>query len=133
MEIVNFGGFEMEKEMKTSFQDYFNESYLDIIEHGRKRRFTIVYLRFFEDNMEDYTLFTGNPICTINGRGYNLREVFALIYFFKHPEKRSRKRIYISDGEVFSESLKDVRKELVEELIIHALKGQFPKHFRRVQ
>ncbi len=133
MEILNFGGFEMEKEMKTSFQDYFNESYLEIMDQGRKRRFTIVYLRYFEEKMEDYTPFTGNPICTLNGRGYNLRDVFALIFFWKHPEKRKRKRIYISNGDEFSDSLKDVRKEWVEELIVHALKGQFPKTYRRVR
>ena len=50
------------KESKTSFQDYYNESVAVYESEGKNRTLSIVYLRYFEEHMDEFTPFLKNPI-----------------------------------------------------------------------
>jgi len=126
MRILEFGGIEMQKESKTSFQDYFNESFLWIEDQGKKRRFSIVYLRYFEEKMDLFTPFKENPILSYGDKEYHLRDVLALIYFLRFPKNRGRKRLYIPNGEDFANIFIGATKKEVEEMLIGVFKENLP-------
>jgi len=107
MRIASFYGIEMEKEMKTSFQDYFNESIVTYIKEGTEHTLSVVYLRYFEENITQFTNFQENPICIFKDREIFLCDIVGLVYLVKNYKKSNRKRIFISDGQEFSTIFND--------------------------
>lgn len=117
MRIHEFSGIEMEKESKASFQDYFNESYVTFFEQGSAKQFSVVYLRYFEEQLQTYTPFPNNPLLTLNDNEYYLRDCLALIYFLNFPNERHRKRIFISDENEFKRIFEGMDEGKLAEMI----------------
>lgn len=98
-------GYELQKEKPNTSEDFFNRSELVIEENGKERVFRVLYLRYFEENLQEFTPFEQNPIFKAGTREVELKDIVALACFIKHPEYRNRKRVYIKESAEFSYSL----------------------------
>lgn len=105
-------GYELQKEKPNTSEDFFNRSELMIEENGKERVFRVLYLRYFEENLQEFTPFEQNPIFKVGTREVELKDIVALACFIKHPEYRNRKRVYIKESAEFSYCLEglDVEK-----------------------
>jgi len=95
-------GYELEKESSKSFEDYFNRSELIFEEDGQERVFRVLYLRYFEEMLHEFTPYQQNPIFKVESRAVELKDIVALACFIKNPIYRDRKQIYINDSSEFS-------------------------------
>ncbi|KAA9026175.1 hypothetical protein [Niallia endozanthoxylica] len=102
MLIKSSSGYELQKEKPNTSEDFFNRSELLIEENGKERVFHVLYLRYFEENLQEYTPFQQNPIFRVGTRDIELKDMAALACFIKHPEYRNRKRVYIKEPTEFS-------------------------------
>jgi len=100
--IKGSSGYELQKEKPNTSEDFFNRSELVIEENGKERVFHVLYLRYFEENIQEFTPFQQNPIFNAGTRDVELKDIVALACFIKHPEYRNRKRVYIKEPAEFS-------------------------------
>ncbi|WP_071435525.1 hypothetical protein [Bacillus kwashiorkori] len=114
MKIVKYYGYEMEKETKTSFQDYFNESIVEYIEDFQKKTLSVTYLRFFEENILQFTPFETNPLFSVGDQPIFLYDIVALVAL-QIPEYKNRKRLFINNEAEFSELFTNCNKEQIYE------------------
>ncbi|WAA13806.1 hypothetical protein [Fervidibacillus halotolerans] len=110
MRIIDFHGVELEK-VKGSFQDYFNESFVTYVEDGKEKVFSVLYLRYFEDNYTEFTPFDQNPLWEINGKPCYIKDITALFYLLTKNPRRNQRRIYICDGKEFASIFEGMDKE----------------------
>ncbi|WP_071395637.1 hypothetical protein [Bacillus tuaregi] len=108
MLIKGCSGYELQKEKPNTSEDFFNRSELIIEENGRERVFRVLYLRYFEENLQEFTPFEQNPIFSVGTREVELKDIVALACLIKQPEFRNRKRVYIKEAAEFSNCFKDV-------------------------
>ena len=95
-------GFELEKESSKSFEDYFNRSELIFEEDGHERIFRVLYLRYFEETLHEFTPYQQNPILKVGSTEVELKDIVALACMIKNPSFRERKQVYINDRSEFS-------------------------------
>lgn len=101
-------GVELEKTSKTSPEDSFNRSVITFETDERERTFHLLYLRFFEKEMSDFTPFDEDPIFTIGNRDVRLKDVAALVTVIQNPDYQLRKRLYLNDKAKFTSLFQDI-------------------------
>lgn len=94
-------GVQLEKSSPTSPEDSFNRSMVTYETGGRERTFHVLYLRFFEDNMNEFIPFEADPLFTIGNRDVCLKDIVALCAIVQHPDYQQRKRLYVHKKETF--------------------------------
>jgi len=104
-------GYELEKTKSNTSEDYFNRSELVVEENGREQTFHVLYLRYFEENLHEFTPYQSNPIHQLDGKDIELKDIVALACFIKYPQYRSRNRVYISEKSEFLRTLEGVDYE----------------------
>ncbi|HET7579430.1 MAG TPA: hypothetical protein VFK33_09120 [Bacillales bacterium] len=102
-------GVELEKSSPTSPEDAFNRSMVTFEADGRDRTFHLVYLRFFENRMNEFTPYDGDPLFTAGSREVTLKDVAALTAMIQHPEYQQRKRVYLHEEESFDDLFKGIQ------------------------
>lgn len=89
-------GFELEKEKPNTSEDFFNSSELTYVEDGVEKTLHILYVRYFDEFINECTPYETNPIFKVGTREVYFKDIVALVCFLKNPGFRHRKRVYIN-------------------------------------
>ncbi|WP_077618655.1 hypothetical protein [Bacillus sinesaloumensis] len=119
MLIKNCSGFELEKTLKNTFEDFFNQSEVVFVEDGEEKRFQVLYLRYFEEQFTTFTPFTEDPVYTIDTNEVHFKDLVAIVCLLKNPSFRNRKRLYINDQKQFEEQFKGIQLDRLKEIFTH--------------
>lgn len=92
-------GYELEKALPNTSEDFFNRSEVTYEYDGIEKTLHVLYVRFFEEQLNDFTPFTGDPIFRIGDNDVNFKEIVALACLLKDPSLTERKRVYINSKE----------------------------------
>src|SRR5690606_5114411 len=117
--IKQCSGFELEKTLKNTFEDFFNQSEVTYVEDGEEKTFQVLYLRYFEEQRQTFTPFSEDPVFTIDSKEVCFRDLVALVCLLKNPEYQKRKRVYISDQKLFEEHFQDFQFDRLKEIFTH--------------
>lgn len=102
MLIKNCKGYELEKEKSNTSEDFFNRSEITFVEDGQEKVLHVLYVRYFDEVMNEFTPFEGDPIFQAGQREVLLRDIVALVCLITNPGYRHRKRVYINSQKEFS-------------------------------
>lgn len=102
MLIKHCKGYELEKEKSNTSEDFFNRSEITFEEDGREKTLHVLYVRYFEDVLNEFTPFDSNPIFTAGSRNIDLKDIVGLVCLIKNPGFRHRKRVYINSQAEFA-------------------------------
>ncbi|WP_409289056.1 hypothetical protein [Peribacillus sp. SCS-37] len=121
MLILSCKGYELEKAMPTTSEDFFNKSVACYRVEGLQKSLHIVYVRYFEGLLSDEAVpYSGTPLFSAGSRDIYPKDAAALAALIKHPEYCVRKRVYISEAKEFTSLFKgldmDRLKKVFEEL-----------------
>ncbi|MBY0122536.1 hypothetical protein [Bacillus sp. S/N-304-OC-R1] len=108
MLIKQCNGYELEKEKSNTSEDFFNRSEITFEEEGTEKTLHVLYVRYFEDLLNEFTPFASNPIFTAKSREVELKDVVALVCLLKNPGFRHRKRVYINSQAEFASFFQDI-------------------------
>jgi hypothetical protein len=117
-------GYELEKEKPNTSEDYFNRSEITYEEEGVEKNLHVLFVRYYEENFQQFTPFQENPVFTINGTQLFIRDIVALICLLKNPGLRHRKRIYINTEKEFKFYFQDMDFKKIEELLAKLIKNK---------
>jgi hypothetical protein len=117
MIITECKGYELEKEKPNTSEDYFNRSEITYIEDGVEKNLHVLYVRYYEEQLNKYTPFEVNPVFQLDGNEIFLRDFVALICLMKNPGLRHRKRLYINTEKEFQHYFQDINFEKIKELL----------------
>lgn len=92
-------GYELEKALPNTSEDFFNRSEVTYEYDGIEKTLHVLYVRFFEEQLNDFTPFTGDPVFRIGENDVNFKEIVALACLLKDPSLTERKRVYINSKE----------------------------------
>ncbi|MFD3446165.1 hypothetical protein ACFDTO_16345 [Microbacteriaceae bacterium 4G12] len=102
MIIQSYNGYELVKAQSNTSEDYFNRSEVTYTHNGEEKTLHVLYIRYFEEQLAQFTPFTGNPVFQVGERDILFREMLALACLLKNPEFANRKRIYMNTQEELS-------------------------------
>lgn len=96
MLIKQCAGYQLEKEQSNTSEDFFNRSEVTYVEDGKEKKLHVLYVRYFDEQIDSITPFKADPVFKAGSREVYLRDVVALACLLKNPEYRDRKRVYIN-------------------------------------
>jgi hypothetical protein len=117
MIIMECKGYELEKEKPNTSEDYFNRSEITYIEDGIEKNLHVLYVRYYEEQLNKYTPFEVNPVFQFDNNEIYLRDFVALVCLMKNPGLRHRKRLYINTDKEFQYYFQDINFEEIKELL----------------
>ncbi|WP_409301467.1 hypothetical protein [Peribacillus sp. SCS-155] len=109
-------GILLEKSASNSPEDYFNRSEVTYVDDGQERTLSVLYLRFFDEQLRNFTPYSSNPLFIAEGRNVFLHDIAAIVWMVKNPGFRNRKRVYISNGKEFASLFKGIDFKKLEVL-----------------
>lgn len=95
-------GYELEKEKPNTSEDFFNRSEVVYVENGEEKTLHVLYVRYFDEQISDFTPYSENPVFQTSTRDITFKELVALVCLLKNPGLRHRKRIYINNMNEFA-------------------------------
>ncbi|MFS0822896.1 hypothetical protein [Bacillus sp. 1P02SD] len=119
MLIKQCSGFELEKTLKNTFEDFFNQSEVTYVVDGEERTLQILYLRYFEEQFTSFTPFTEDPVYKIDTNEIYFKDLVALVCLLKNPEYRHRKRVYLNEQNQFEEHFEGIQFDRLKEIFTH--------------
>ncbi|WP_413309068.1 hypothetical protein AA0X95_11795 [Bacillus sp. 1P10SD] len=121
MQIKECKGIELEKEKSNTSEDFFNRSEVTFIDNGEEKTLHVLYVRYFDEFLQELTPFKQDPILVQNENEIFFRDIVALCCLIKNPGLRSRKRLYINSKNEFASYFQDINFEKLPE-VFRALK-----------
>ncbi|WP_416826778.1 hypothetical protein [Ectobacillus polymachus] len=113
-------GYELEKALPNTSEDFFNRSEVTYENEGVEKTLHVLYLRFYEEQLSEISPFTDDPVFQIGGEDVTFKEIVALACLLKNPSFVERKRIYINSKEelasYFDENNVQQLKKAIEQL-----------------
>ncbi|WP_010284342.1 hypothetical protein [Bacillus timonensis] len=119
MIIKQCSGFELDKTLKNTFEDFFNQSEVMYIQDGEEKTLQVLYLRYFDEQFTTFTPFTEDPVFTIDSTEVYFRDLVALVCLLKNPGYRHRKRVYLNEQKQFEEHFKGLQFDRLKEIFTH--------------
>ncbi|WP_449620292.1 hypothetical protein [Robertmurraya sp. Marseille-Q9965] len=114
MFIKNCSGYELEKEKPNTSEDFFNRSVVTFQEDGIEKTFQVLYLRYFDEVMGEFTPYKQDPLFQIGDRAVYFKDIVAIVCLIKNPGFRHRKRVYFNAKQEFASFFNDVDFEKVK-------------------
>lgn len=108
LQIIECRGYELEKEKSNTSEDFFNRSEISFVENGMEKTLHVLYVRFFEEAIQEFTPFHQDPIYGEGENSVYFKDIVALICLLKNPGLRNRKRLYINSKQEFVEFFQDI-------------------------
>ncbi|MBU8879176.1 hypothetical protein BGM26_09290 [Bacillus sp. FJAT-29790] len=108
MLIKHCKGYELEKAQSNTSEDFFNRSEITFEEDGQEKTLHVLYVRFFDDLVHEFTPFEKNPLFTAGSREVDLKDIAALVCLLKNPGFRHRKRVYINSKAEYASFFQDI-------------------------
>lgn len=116
-------GYELVKELPNTSEDYFNKSEVHYVVEGKEQSLTILYVRFFEEQMAEYVPYKENPLFQVGSRSVELKDLVALVCLMKNSSYINRKRVYINSQQEFAALFQKIDFEKLK-TIFQALEDQ---------
>lgn len=114
MFIKNCSGYELEKEKSNTSEDFFNRSEVTFQEDGVEKKFQVLYLRYFDEVMGEFTPYQQDPLFQIGSRAVFFKDIVAIVCLIANPGFRHRKRVYFNSKNEFASFFKDVNYEKIK-------------------
>ncbi|MGG0716638.1 hypothetical protein ABE096_03440 [Robertmurraya massiliosenegalensis] len=124
MFITDCKGYELEKTKSNTSEDFFNKSGVTFKDEGIEKTFQVLYLRYFDDFFSEFTPYQEEPIFEAGSMSVDFKDIVALVCLIKHPEFRTRKRVYINTKVEFSSLFKDLDFGKIESIFESLANGQ---------
>ncbi|MGU3368457.1 hypothetical protein [Bacillus mycoides] len=96
MIIIGYAGYELEKAKPNTSEDFFNRSEVTYILNNQEKTFSVLYVRYFEEILQEITPFEGNPVYKVEEQDVYLRDIVAIACLVKDKELRAQKRLYLN-------------------------------------
>ncbi|MEC2395373.1 hypothetical protein P9X05_29720, partial [Bacillus toyonensis] len=103
MIIIGYAGHELEKAKPNTSEDFFNRSEVTYILNDKEKTFSVLYVRYFEEVIQEITPFEGNPVCKVEEQDIYLRDIVAICCLVRDKELRAQKRLYLNNIEEFQQ------------------------------
>lgn len=116
MLIKRCAGYELEKEQSNTSEDFFNRSEVTYVEDGKEKTLHVLYVRYFDEQIESITPFKADPVFKAGSREVYLRDVVALACLLKKPGYRQRKRVYINMQKEYGDLFKGLEVSRLQEI-----------------
>ncbi|PGB03215.1 hypothetical protein [Bacillus toyonensis] len=124
MIIIGYAGHELEKAKPNTSEDFFNRSEVTYILNDKEKTFSVLYVRYFEEVIQEITPFEGNPVCKVEEQDIYLRDIVAICCLVKDKELRAQKRLYLNDIEEFQQYFDERTVLKVQEILAELHKNK---------
>ncbi|MBM4762172.1 hypothetical protein [Bacillus sp. B15-48] len=124
MIIKQCSGYELEKAKPNTSEDFFNRSEVTFIENGEEKALHVLYVRYFEEKLSEFTPFKQDPVIKAGDRDVFLKDIVALVYLLKNSKSKQRKRVYINSEKDFADLFQGIDFEKVTKLAIELEENQ---------
>lgn len=124
MIIIGYVGYELEKAKPNTSEDFFNRSEVTYILNDKERTFSVLYVRYFEEVVQEITPFEGNPVCKVENQDIYLRDIVAICCLLKENELRMQKRLYLNNIEEFQQYFDEEIVVKVQEILAELHKNK---------
>jgi hypothetical protein len=94
-------GYMLAKTQSNTPEDFFNQSEVTYIEDGEEKTLHVLYVRYFDEFVAEFTPFSESPLFSAGGRDIHLYDIAAIVCLMKDPGFRKRKRVYIHTKKEF--------------------------------
>jgi hypothetical protein len=111
-------GFELEKEQSNTSEDFFNRSEVTFTEDGEEKTLHVLYVRYFDEIIKEFTPYNQNPIMVQDGNEVQFKDIVALVCLLKNPGLRGRKRLYINSKYEFASYFQDINFDKLPEIFL---------------
>ncbi|EFV77646.1 hypothetical protein HMPREF1013_02147 [Bacillus sp. 2_A_57_CT2] len=98
----------MKKKSRTLRKTFFNRSEIVFEEDGQEKTFHVLYVRFFDESMNEFTPYEQDPVFIAGSREVQFKDLVALSCLLKNPGFRHRKRIYLNSKADFASYFQDL-------------------------
>lgn len=111
-------GFELEKEQSNTSEDFFNRSEVTFTEDGEEKTLHVLYVRYFDEIIQEFTPYEQNPIMVQDGTEVYFKDIVALVCLLKNPGLRRRKRLYINSKYEFASYFQAINFDKLSEIFL---------------
>ncbi len=109
-------GYELEKEKSNTSEDFFNRSEVVYVENGKEKTLHVLYVRYFDEQISEFTPYNNNPIFSTGSRDISFKDIVALACLLRNPDLHQRKRIYINTLREFASYFEGIDFEKLPEI-----------------
>ncbi|PDY91867.1 hypothetical protein [Bacillus toyonensis] len=124
MIIIGYAGHKLEKAKPNTSEDFFNRSEVTYILNDKEKTFSVLYVRYFEEVIQEITPFEGNPVCKVEEQDIYLRDIVAICCLVKDKELRAQKRLYLNNIEEFQQYFDERTVLKVQEILAELHKNK---------
>ncbi|EJR55615.1 hypothetical protein IIM_00707 [Bacillus cereus VD107] len=124
MIIIGYAGYELEKAKPNTSEDFFNRSEVTYILNDQEKTFSVLYVRYFEEVLQEITPFEGNPVYKVEEQDVYLRDIVAIACLVKNKELRVQKRLYLNEVTDFRRYFDEETVGKVQEILAELHKNK---------
>lgn len=124
MIIIGYAGYELEKAQPNTSEDFFNRSEVTYILNNQEKTFSVLYVRYFEEILQEITSFEGNPVYKVEEQDVYLRDIVAIACLVKDKELRAQKRLYLNEVTDFQRYFDEGTVVKVQEILAELHKNK---------
>lgn len=124
MMIIGYAGYELEKAQPNTSEDFFNRSEVTYHLDGQEKIFSVLYVRYFEEILQEVMPFAGNQVFKIEEQDIYLHDIVALACLMKNTVLRERKRMYINTIEDFQQYFDAETMAKVQDILVELHKNK---------
>lgn len=123
MIIKGYVGYELEKAKPNTSEDFLTDAVTYIL-NGKEKTFSVLYVRYFEEVLQEITPFEGNPVYKVEEQNIYLRDIVAICCLVKDKELRAQKRLYLNNMEEFQQYFDEGTVSKVQEILAELHKNK---------
>ncbi|MGE6597280.1 hypothetical protein [Bacillus proteolyticus] len=124
MIIIGYAGYELEKAKPNTSEDFFNRSEVTYILNDQEKTFSVLYVRYFEEVLQEITSFEGNPVYKVEEQDVYLRDIVAIACLVNNKELRAQKRLYLNEVTDFQRYFDEGTVVKVQEILAELHKNK---------
>ncbi|PJN89955.1 hypothetical protein [Bacillus sp. mrc49] len=118
MRIVACNGFRLEKEKSNSPEEFFNRSVIQYIKDGEEKALNVLYLRYFDEMVTQWTPYHANPVFQTPKREIFMADLIALVCLLRDQSLVNRKRMYINSEKELAGYFENIDFQKLEKVFI---------------
>ncbi|EJQ10381.1 hypothetical protein IE3_03957 [Bacillus cereus BAG3X2-1] len=124
MIIIGYAGYELEKAKPNTSEDFFNRSEVTYVLNNQEKTFSVLYVRYFEEILQEITPFEGNPVYKVEEQDVYLRDIVAIACLVNNKELRTQKRLYLNEVTDFQRYFDEGTVVKVQEILAELHKNK---------
>ncbi|OFD51435.1 hypothetical protein BWGOE3_15190 [Bacillus mycoides] len=124
MIIIGYAGYELEKAKPNTSEDFFNRSEVTYILNNQEKTFSVLYVRYFEEILQEIISFEGNPVYKVEEQDVYLRDIVAIACLVNNKELRAQKRLYLNEVTDFQRYFDEETVVKVQEILAELHKNK---------